>query len=109
MLGAAVFSTLSLIIACMVKTRDRFMGIGQMITMPLFFASNAIYPISIMPSWLKVVAYINPLTYMVDALRGLMIVGGVSEYGIATDFAVLIAIAVALIIIGGRLYSRVGQ
>ncbi len=76
MLGAAVFSTLSLIIACMVKTRDRFMGIGQMITMPLFFASNAIYPISIMPSWLKVVAYINPLTYMVDALRGLMIVGG---------------------------------
>ena len=44
-LGAAFFSTLSLIIACIVKTRERFMGIGQVLTMPLFFASNAIYPI----------------------------------------------------------------
>ena len=43
-LGAAVFSTFSLIIACIVKTRERFMGIGQVLTMPLFFASNAIYP-----------------------------------------------------------------
>ena len=39
----------SLIIACLVKTRERFMGIGQVMTMPLFFASNAIYPIAIMP------------------------------------------------------------
>ncbi len=50
MLGAAFFSTFSLIIACLVKTRERFMGIGQVLTMPLFFASNAIYPIAIMPA-----------------------------------------------------------
>jgi ABC-2 type transport system permease protein len=43
-LGAALFSTLSLIVASVVKTRERFMGIGQVLTMPLFFASNAIYP-----------------------------------------------------------------
>ena len=48
-LGAALFSTFSLIVACVVKTRERFMGIGQIMTMPLFFASNAIYPIAIMP------------------------------------------------------------
>jgi ABC-2 type transport system permease protein len=48
-LGAAAFSMLSLIAACIVKTRERFMGIGQALTMPLFFASNAVYPISIMP------------------------------------------------------------
>ena len=48
-ISAALFSTFSLIIACIVKTRERFMGIGQVLTMPLFFASNAIYPISIMP------------------------------------------------------------
>src|SRR6266446_4902454 len=46
-LGAACFSTFSLIIACLVKTRERFMGIGQVLTMPLFFASNAIYPVTI--------------------------------------------------------------
>ena len=109
LLGAAVFSTLSLIIACMVKTRDRFMGIGQMITMPLFFASNAIYPISLMPDWLKAIAYCNPLTYMVDGLRGVMIVGGVSEFGVPVDIAILVMTAFSLILVGGRLYPRVGR
>ena len=56
LLGAAFFSTLSLVVACLVKTRERFMGIGQVLTMPLFFASNAIYPISLMPRWLRVLA-----------------------------------------------------
>jgi ABC-2 type transport system permease protein len=56
-LGAAIFSIFSLVIACLVKTRERFMGIGQALTMPLFFASDAIYPISIMPPWLQVIAY----------------------------------------------------
>jgi ABC-2 type transport system permease protein len=109
LLGAAIFATLSLIIACLMKTVQRFMGIGQMITMPLFFASNAIYPISLMPAWLKVIAYGNPLTYMVDALRTLMIVGWVSEFGVLTDLVVLLVIAAALILIGGRLYARVGR
>ena len=43
-LAAAVFSTLSLIIACLVKTRKRFIGIGQMVTMPIFFASRHLSP-----------------------------------------------------------------
>ena len=69
MLGAAVFTGISMIIASIVKTRERFMGIGQVITLPLFFASNAIYPVSIMPAWLQVVANVNPLSYMVNGLR----------------------------------------
>lgn len=109
LLGATVFATLSLIIACLVKTRERFMGIGQMVTMPLFFASNAIYPISMMPDWLKVISYGNPLTYVVDALRGTMIVGGASEFGILLDVGLLAVMAVILVLIGGRLYPRVGR
>jgi ABC-2 type transport system permease protein len=108
-LGAAIFATLSLIIACLVKTRDRFMGIGQMITMPLFFASNAIYPVSLMPDWLKAIAYCNPLTYVVDALRGLMIQGGTYEHGLGVDLLVMLAVTAGLVFIGGRLYARVGQ
>src|SRR5258708_17918227 len=73
MLGSAVFSTFSLIVACLVKSRERFMGIGQVLTMPLFFASNAIYPLSLMPAWLRMWANGNPLSYEVDALRTLMI------------------------------------
>jgi ABC-2 type transport system permease protein len=74
-INASLFSTFSLIIACIVKTIERFMGIGQVLTMPLFFASNALYPIAIMPGWLKALAHINPLTYEVDALRTFMISG----------------------------------
>jgi ABC-2 type transport system permease protein len=106
-LGAAFFATLSLIIACLVKTRERFMGIGQVITMPLFFASNAIYPVSIMPPWLQVVSRINPLTYEVDALRGLMISGGQIVYGFGVDFLVLAAATTVMVILASWLYPRV--
>jgi ABC-2 type transport system permease protein len=106
-LGAAFFSTLSLIVACLVKTRERFMGIGQVLTMPLFFASNAIYPITIMPLWLQVVSHINPLTYEVDALRALMLSGGMSTYGVPFDLAILLAATAILIILAGRLYLKV--
>ncbi len=106
-LGSAIFSTFSLIIACIVKTRERFMGVGQVLTMPLFFASNAIYPVAIMPTWLQIVAHANPLTYEVDALRTLMLPGGISEYGLGADFAILIASAAVLIVVGGKLYPNV--
>ena len=106
-LGAALFSTFSLIIACLVKTRERFMGIGQVLTMPLFFASNAIYPISLMPGWLQVTSRINPLSYQVDALRGLMLQNGISNFGLAVDFSVLFVATVVLVMIAARLYPRV--
>jgi ABC-2 type transport system permease protein len=109
LLGAALFSTLSLIIACLVKTRERFMGIGQVITMPMFFASNAIYPLALMPAWLAAIARINPLTYEVDALRALMLRDGVSVYGLGVDVGVLLAFATVLVIIGGRLYPTVAR
>ena len=49
------------------------MGIGQVLTMPLFFASNAIYPLDIMPHWLRDGRELQPPTYLVDALRGSMV------------------------------------
>lgn len=60
--GSAVFAAFSLIVACWVKARERFMGIGQVLTMPLFFASNAIYPIAAMPTPVRWFARINPLS-----------------------------------------------
>ena len=109
MLGAAFFSTFSLVIACLVKTRERFMGIGQILTMPLFFASNAIYPISIMPPWLQVISHANPLTYQVDALRALMLSGGVSAFGIGTDLGILAFATAVLVSIGARLYPTIAR
>ena len=106
-LGAACFSTFSLIIACLVKTRERFMGIGQVLTMPLFFASNAIYPVAIMPKWLQVIAHSNPLSYEVDALRSLMLAGGAITTGLVVDFVVMLIVTTVLVLLGARLYPRV--
>jgi len=109
MLGSGIFATFSLIIACIVKTRERFMGIGQLLTMPMFFASNAIYPLDLMPSWLRVIALINPLTYLIDALRGLVISGGEHVHSYATDFGVMLAIFLVLLLIAVRLYPTLAE
>ncbi|HZT96353.1 MAG TPA: ABC transporter permease [Chloroflexota bacterium] len=71
--SAGFFACLSMVLAGLVVSRDRLMGIGQAITMPLFFASTALYPVKIMPAWIQWLPSINPLTYEVDALRGLLI------------------------------------
>lgn len=73
MLGAAFFACLSMTLAGLVRNRDRLMGIGQAITMPLFFASNALYPVDVMPAWLRALNTVNPLSYEVNALRALLI------------------------------------
>ena len=105
-LAATLFSTFSLLIACIVKTRERFMGVGQVLTMPLFFASNAIYPTAIMPGWLQAISHLNPLTYVVDALRTCMLAGGASSFGLPLDYTVMLLTTILLVLIAARLYPR---
>jgi len=106
-LGGAVFSTLSLIVACVVKKRERFMGVGQVLTMPMFFASNALYPIELMPPWLRALSKFNPLTYQVDALRDLMIVGETSHFGLGVDFLVILFTYFLFLAIGTYIYPKI--
>jgi hypothetical protein len=95
--------------SCLVKTRERFTGIGQLLTMPLFFASNAIYPISLMPKWLQFISHVNPLTYQVDALRGTMLANGSSLYGFGLDCIILLLTLIGLTIMCGKLYPRLAM
>ncbi|HEY3894544.1 MAG TPA: ABC transporter permease [Pseudonocardiaceae bacterium] len=105
-LGSSFFCCLSITIAGLVLTRDRLMGIGQAITMPLFFGSSALYPLDLMPGWLKVFNHINPLGYEVDALRGLLI-GTPAQLGL--DFGVLILAATIMIGIASALLGRLAR
>jgi ABC-2 type transport system permease protein len=102
MLGAAFFACLSMTLAGLVRSRDRLMGIGQAITMPLFFASNALYPANVMPAWLHVLSHVNPLSYEVDALRALLIGTPINP----ADIAVLVVAAVLGIFTASRLLRR---
>lgn len=104
-LGAGFFTGLSMIIASLVKTRERFMGIGQVITLPLFFASNAIYPIAIMPAWLQFVATINPLSYMVDGLRALLVTNSMTQLPI--DIGVLFVVTFLISLLSAYMYPKV--
>jgi ABC-2 type transport system permease protein len=105
-LGSAFFSCLSMTIAGIVMTRDRLMGVGQAITMPLFFASNALYPVGIMPDWLRAISTINPLSYQVDALRGLLL--GTPAH-LPLDFVVLTAAAAIGITAASSLLGRLAR
>ena len=59
-----------------------------------------------MPGWLQVISRVNPLTYEVDALRALMLVGGQPTQSLAVDILVLLVVTIALTAIGGRLYPN---
>ncbi len=81
------FSATSILVASFMKTRERVMGMGQAIIFPLFFASNALYPVKMMPQTLQYFAMINPMSYVVDAVRGLLISGDLSN--LAIDLAAI--------------------
>lgn len=102
-LGSAFFACLSMTLAGLVRNRDRLMGIGQAITMPLFFASNALYPVDVMPQWLRWLSAVNPLSYEVNALRGLLI--GTSSNWLV-DIGVLIVAAVLGVATASALLRR---
>jgi ABC-2 type transport system permease protein len=105
-LGSAFFSCLSMSIAGLALSRDRLMGIGQAITMPLFFASNALYPVALMPAWLRAVAAVNPLSYEVNALRELLL--GLPG-NLMIDFLVLVLASALGIAAASTLLSRLAR
>jgi ABC-2 type transport system permease protein len=102
-LGSAFFACLSMTLAGLVRNRDRMMGIGQAITMPLFFASNALYPVDIMPPWLRWLSAVNPLSYEVNALRALLIGTPGNTW---LDIAVLLVAATLGVVTASTLLRR---
>jgi ABC-2 type transport system permease protein len=102
-LGSAFFACLSMTLAGLVRNRDRLMGIGQAITMPLFFASNALYPVDVMPQWLRALSAVNPLSYEVNALRALLLG---TPGNTLLDVAVLVVAAVVGVLTASALLRR---
>ncbi|MFH1736912.1 MAG: ABC transporter permease [Actinomycetota bacterium] len=72
-LMAITFTSLGIVIASRIKTFQGFGVIANVILMPLFFLSTAIFPLPWLPDWLKYIMMANPLTYTVDALRAVTI------------------------------------
>jgi ABC-2 type transport system permease protein len=99
------FSSLSMSLAPIFRTRERMMGIGQAITMPLFFASNAIYPVSLMPAWLKPIVIVNPLSYVVNAMRSLLVTNDFSS--MPQDILGLLVATVVLVTLASLAFRKI--
>ncbi len=84
------FSAVGIALATKMSSMEGFHIISSFIMMPTIFLSGAFYPISTMPEWMKILAYINPLTYGVDLTRYYLT--GIADMGILKDFVVLIAL-----------------
>ena len=103
-LTCATFTGFGLIIATKLGNLEGFMAIMNLIIFPIFLLSGALFPVQAMPSWLKYIMYINPLTYGVDGLRGTLI--GVAAFPLWLDFTVLLIVCIALATLGSYFFSR---
>jgi ABC-2 type transport system permease protein len=103
-LGSAFFTGLSMILASIVRTRERMMGIGQLATMPLFFASSALYPVKDMPGWLQTFSSVNPMSFLVNGLRGLML--NPAYTGFCLDAGVLLGLGLLALAIATWRYPK---
>ncbi len=104
-LVALLFTTLGTWFAAMLSDFQGFQMIMNFLVMPMFFLSGAMFPLNNVPSLLALIARFDPLSYGVDAFRGLL--SGASHFGLGVDFAVLGAITLVLLALGARAFSRI--
>jgi len=66
-----LFSGLATTIALYIDDHDSYAAVNTLISMPLFFTSSALMPYSVMPSWMRPIAMVNPLSFAIDAIRSI--------------------------------------
>ena len=96
-----MLSGLAQALASRVETMQGFHLVMNLALFPLLFFSGAFFPVDNLPTWLEVMARINPLSYAVDALELAAYADGTAGFfGLAIDFAVMAALAVGVYALG---------
>jgi ABC-2 type transport system permease protein len=72
MLLAFAITAFGIMVAIRIKQMQSFMGVMQMVVMPMYFISGALFPARGLPAWLTVLNRIDPLAYAVDPMRRLV-------------------------------------
>lgn len=98
------FIGLGIAIASKIESHEGFQMVMSFLTMPLVLLSGAFFPIANLPSWLKTLVYMNPLTYGVEALRYFLL--GSSAIPIWSSLIVITIFSIAMIAIGGKLFGK---
>ncbi|MGH7036523.1 MAG: ABC transporter permease [Stellaceae bacterium] len=102
---AVIFTAIGTAIGSVLRDMQGFPLVMNFIVLPLFFFSNALYPVEGLPAPLRTALRLNPLTYGVDGVRGAF--GRTSQFGVLTDLAVLAVLSVVLLALGSYLFSRI--
>lgn len=97
---------LGMILATRLKTMQGFQVVMNFIMMPMFFISGGMFQLTSAPKWMDTLSKVDPLTYGVDALRGIMISGAPTRYPLAVDLGVVALISSAMIITSVVAFSR---
>jgi len=103
-LTCATFTGLGVIIATKLGNIEGFMAIMNLIIFPIFLLSGAFFPVQAMPSWLRYMMCLNPLTYGVDGLRGTLV--NMAAFPLWLDFAVLLGFFVASATLGAYFFAK---
>jgi ABC-2 type transport system permease protein len=104
-LVALVFSAMGTIIGSSLKEMQGFQLIMNFLVMPIFFLSGALYPLRNLPGPLVVLTHLDPLTYGVDGLRGVLT--GATHFGLVLDVLALVGIAIVLFALGAWRFSKI--
>jgi len=102
---AMVFGGLGTAIGSKLQDMQGFQLIMNFLVLPIFFLSGALFPLDHLPKALGFITTLDPLSYGIDGLRGVLI--GRTHFGLATDLAVLAAVALVLVSIGSYLFSQI--
>ena len=100
------FVSLGIAIASKIESHEGFQMIMSFLIMPMFFLSGALYPINTLPGWLKVLTYIDPLTYGIDGLRYSIQGSSVAQFPIWLDFGVLSLFCLFTLLFGAHLFKK---
>ena len=101
---AAGFVGVGLLVGSLMERPEGFQLIGSFLLFPLFLLSGALFPIDDLPSWLAPFTYADPLTYCVDALRGVLL--GAGQFPLYFDLTVLTLFALGTAILGTLSFRR---
>jgi ABC-2 type transport system permease protein len=94
-LFAVGFSGMALAIAAQSRSIMGYHGMIFLFNLPVLFASNALYPLANLPGWMQVIVLVNPVTYLIDAVRGL-------AFGVPYTLPLLLSVVVVLLMaVGG--------
>ncbi len=102
---AVLFTAIGTAIGSVLQDMQGFQLIMNFLVMPLFFFSNALFPVQGLPAPLRMIVRLNPLTYGIDGVRGAF--GTAFTFGLARDFAVLGVLAAVLLGIGSYFFSKI--